>query len=102
MGNSSEKVGAGLLLPGKLGAGTASDLYETLSRRRGKAVVIDAGAVKNLGAQALQVLISAKRQWDRDGHRFEIIQASAEFQDALMHFGMSSLIPHEQETNDEG
>ena len=43
------------------------------SERRGRPIAIDASAVGQIGAQCVQVLLSAKRTWEADGVSLSIV-----------------------------
>ena len=65
------------------GRGTDGALLGFLKSSIGKPVQIDASDVALLSARQLQVLISAKRQWDADGHAFDVaIPQSVKFVEA--------------------
>jgi chemotaxis protein CheX len=57
----------------------ASPLASELLALRGHDVDVDAAAVSRMGAQCLQVLLSARATWRDDGFAFAITGASAEF-----------------------
>lgn len=50
----------------------ATPLAEALLARRGDDLVIDAASVERLGAQCLQVLLTACASWQADGHSFRV------------------------------
>ena len=54
---------------------------------RGRDVEVDASAVERVGAQCLQVLLSARATWDADGAAFAVVQASDEFTSTLALLG---------------
>ena len=54
---------------------------------RGRNVDIDASCVERLGAQCLQVLLSARRTWDADGAEFSVVSPSSEFTSTLALLG---------------
>ena len=54
---------------------------------RGRDVTVDAAAVERLGAQCLQVLLSARRTWDADGAAFAVVSASDDFTATLALLG---------------
>jgi chemotaxis protein CheX len=54
---------------------------------RGAAVEVDASAVERMGAQCLQVLLSARLTWDADGAAFSVTAASEEFTSTLALLG---------------
>jgi chemotaxis protein CheX len=56
-----------LHLPESLDLSAATPLAKALIERRGAPIVIDGSQVGQVGAQCVQVLLSAKRTWDADG-----------------------------------
>ena len=54
---------------------------------RGGAVEVDASAVERMGAQCLQVLLSARLTWDADGAGFAVVAPSEEFTSTLALLG---------------
>lgn len=70
----------------------AMPLAAALLARRGGDVVIDASAAQRMGAQCLQVLLSARATWAEDGHAFRITGASPEFAEASALLGAADLI----------
>jgi len=68
--------------------GTSDALLGFLKSVEGKPVQIDASDVSLLVARQLQVLMSAKRQWDADGLAFEVASASDAFRSGLAGFGL--------------
>ena len=77
------------LLPDCMDSAAAVDLCERLLSARGKAISIDASQVRRVGAQSLQVLISAARTWQMDGHAFEITEPSSELLDTIALAGLA-------------
>jgi len=69
----------------------AGPLAHELTARRGQAVALDAGAVRRVGGQCLQVLLAAEAAWAADGQAFEIINPSPEFADGLALMGAGYL-----------
>lgn len=65
----------------------ASPLAAELLALRGRDVAVDASAVERLGAQCLQVLLSARRTWDADGAAFAVVSASDDFTTTLALLG---------------
>ena len=63
---------------------------------RGKDIVVDASEVQHLGAQCGQLLVSAKRTWNTDGHAIRLEKASAEFIENIRLLGLTSLLPVEE------
>jgi chemotaxis protein CheX len=56
----------------------ATPLAAELLALRGADVEVDASAVGRMGAQCLQVLLSARATWGEDGFAFAIVAASRE------------------------
>jgi anti-anti-sigma regulatory factor len=65
-----------LRLPSCLDLPAARPLARSLIERRGQPIVIDASAVSQVGAQCIQVLLSAKRSWAADGLPLSIVNCS--------------------------
>ena len=74
-------------LPAILDLNAAGPLAHELGGMRGRGVQVDASAVRRLGAQCLQVLMSAQQTWANDGHVLKIGDASREFTDQWNAFG---------------
>ncbi|WP_238365937.1 STAS domain-containing protein [Mesobacterium pallidum] len=72
----------------KLNTRGALKLLEEIRAARGADVTIDASRVETLGTLALQVLLSARRTWDEDGHAFGIGEVSDHMQGALALTGL--------------
>jgi chemotaxis protein CheX len=68
-----------LRLPAVMDLNAAGPLVEALLDLRGQDVTLDASGVERLGAQCLQVLLSAQTTWAHDGRRLVMDQPSAEF-----------------------
>lgn len=67
---------AALRLPASLDLLAARPLAAALIERRGQPITIDASAVSQIGAQCVQVLLSAKRTWDADGVPLSIVNCA--------------------------
>jgi len=65
----------------------AGPLAHELLALRGRNVDIDASAVERLGAQCLQVLLSAHATWNTDGATFAVVSPSDEFTTTLALLG---------------
>jgi len=65
-----------LSLPSSLDLPAARPLAAALLKRRGKPITIDASAVGQVGAQCLQVLLSAKQTWQADGVSLSIVNCA--------------------------
>ncbi|MDZ4373919.1 MAG: STAS domain-containing protein [Phenylobacterium sp.] len=71
----------------------AGPLAKALLSRRGQPLDLDASEVRRLGAQCLQVLLSAQATWAADGADFQVTSASPEFVEGLALMGASQLCP---------
>ena len=65
----------------------AGPLARQLMAVRGRNVRVDASAVSRMGAQCLQVLLSARATWNADGASFALVSASSEFASTLALLG---------------
>ena len=65
-----------ITLPPGLDTGGAGTLAQRLSELRGKPVALDAAGVGRVGALGLQVLLSARLTWARDGERMSLERPS--------------------------
>ncbi|MGD1015452.1 MAG: STAS domain-containing protein [Roseiarcus sp.] len=63
-------------LPQCLDLPAARPLAQALLERRGKPIVVDGSSVHQLGAQCVQVLLSAKRTWSADGVALSIVNCA--------------------------
>lgn len=79
-----------LELPAVLDITAAAGLHGTLLGHRGAPLAVDASAVKRLGGQCLQLLISAGRTWGADGVPIRLTESSEAFQRDLALMGLSS------------
>ncbi len=66
----------------------ALPLVEDLLAQRGSDLMIDASKVERLGAQSLQILLSAISTWHADGVSIEFIDPSEPFVQGLTLFGI--------------
>lgn len=66
----------------------AAPLRNELIALRGRPVEIDGGEVERIGAQCVQVLVSAARTWADDGVAFAIVRRSEEMVSALRYMGV--------------
>ena len=67
----------------------AAPLARELLDARGSDLTLEAGEVRRLGGQCLQVLLSARQSWDRDGQSFAILDPSTAFLEAATLMGAS-------------
>lgn len=75
-------------LPPMLDITAAGPLASDLIGYRGKDLSVNAAQVQRIGAQCLQVLLSAAATWSQDGIEFEVTDASPEFAEALETVGL--------------
>ncbi|MHB8885948.1 MAG: STAS domain-containing protein [Methylovirgula sp.] len=68
----------------------ALPLAEGLLAQRGMELMIDASRVERLGAQSLQILLSAVSTWHADGVSIEFIEPSTPFLQGLELFGIDA------------
>ena len=71
----------------------AAPLARELLGHRGQPISLNAGNVRRLGGQCLQVLLSARTTWAADGQAFEIVEPSPEFAEGLSLMGAADLCP---------
>lgn len=79
MGNATECV----TLPTELDIKAASPLANQLLALRGRDVLLNASQIERVGAQCLQVLLSAASTWRSDGSSLTISEPSPAFTDAI-------------------
>ena len=84
---TTHKPRATMHLPQVLDLPAAQTLAAELLTRRGAPAEIDASAVQRVGAQALQVLLSARKTWASDGQDLTVCNPSTDFIEALDLFG---------------
>lgn len=77
-------------LPERFDSAAAADVLDGFKSRRGSALIVDASSVRRVGAQAMQILISATRTWQADGHTLTLENPSAELIDAATLLGLSN------------
>jgi chemotaxis protein CheX len=75
----------------------ASPLAGEFLNTRGRNVTIDASNVQKLGAQCVQVLLSARSTWTADGYSLVVADPSEPFLDALSTLGIPISDISEQE-----
>lgn len=71
----------------------AAPLVKELLGHRGQPISLNAGNVRRVGGQCLQVLLSARATWAADGQGFEIVEPSPEFAEGLAQMGAADLCP---------
>ena len=87
MENPAPESAAVLRLGQVLDLNAAGPLANEFLALRGQALEVDASAVERMGAQCLQVLLSARATWDADGAAFAVISPSDEFTSTLALLG---------------
>jgi chemotaxis protein CheX len=78
----------GLQLPEVLDVTFAGPLAESLLALRGSTLAIDATQVQRVGAQCVQVIMSAVSTWRADEVALSVVEPSQEFRDALSLLGI--------------
>lgn len=78
---------ANFILPDVLDQRGAQNVSQQLIALVGQPLVIDASALRRLGAVGLEMLIATQRQWREDGANFHIQDWSPESLDMLMRLG---------------
>ena len=84
-----------LVLDETLDLNAASELAKTLGGLRGTAITIDPSQVGRVGAQCIQVLISASKTWSGDGIDFAVMPGSEPFAEGLELLGLTSFFFNE-------
>ncbi len=86
---TSEPEGV-LRLPEFLDLAAATPLARALLERRGKPIVLDGSSVHRMGAQCVQVLLSAERTWRADGVPLSIVDCAPRMIEDLQLLGIDS------------
>jgi chemotaxis protein CheX len=86
-----------LKLPKVLDLNAAGRLHEQVLAHRGADIDVDASEVVRVGAQCIQVLLSAVMSWRAENLRFKVESASNSFVNTLDLLGISdeALLPKE-------
>jgi chemotaxis protein CheX len=77
-------------LPKALDLRAASPLANALLSSRGGAMRLDASQVETVGAQCLQVILSARQTWERDGVPLTIVNATTALLSAFADAGLNT------------
>lgn len=77
-----------MTLSSELDIKAAIPLASELLALRGRDVAIDASQIERVGAQCLQVLLSAAATWDADGVELTLNSPSVPFTDAIRLAGL--------------
>jgi chemotaxis protein CheX len=78
-----------ITLDERLDLRAAAPLAETLLASRGGDLVLDAGAVTQIGGLAVQVIRAAAQSWAGDGHQLTIAHVSPDLADQLQLLGFT-------------
>jgi len=78
-----------VLLPEVLDLGAAAPLAAQLMAVRGSDLVLDGSAVRRIGGQCLQVLLSARITWAAEGHSLVLTNASPDLTEGLAVLGLT-------------
>ncbi len=95
--SSDDETSKILKLPAVLDLNAANRLYEQVLAHKGSDIDVDASEVSRIGAQCIQVLLSAAQSWRFDHHSFKVVHASDVFIKTLQLLGISdeALLPGE-------
>jgi len=83
-----QTMSTSLALPPILDITAAGPLASEFLRVRGKDVSVDASKVERVGAQCIQVLLSAVATWTLDGMEFDLANPSAALVDSFDTVGL--------------
>lgn len=78
-----------IILPETLDLRAASPLATALLSARGGGMRLNGSHVKTVGGQCLQVIVSARQTWERDGMPLTIVNPTEEFLAAFADAGLS-------------
>jgi chemotaxis protein CheX len=85
---SSQPLAQTLQLPEVLDLSYAAPLAESFLALRGMNLTVDAASVQRVGAQCVQVIMSAVSTWRADEVALSVVDPSQEFRDALSLLGI--------------
>jgi chemotaxis protein CheX len=77
-----------LVLPEVLDMNAATPLAGELLSYRGTDLAADASRVQRIGAQAIQVLMSARMTWEQEGMKLTVVNPSPAFTGAVELLGI--------------
>lgn len=83
-----QAMSATVALPSVLDITAAGPLASEFLKVRGKDVTVDASKVERVGAQCIQVLLSAVATWTLDGVEFDLANPSSALVDSLQTAGL--------------
>lgn len=79
-----------LSLPARMDFASLDAFHAEIKEARGEDVCLDGSQVSHLGSCGLQLLISAWKAWEQDGHSLTIKNPSQKFNDHIQQLGLSS------------
>lgn len=85
----AKAAGGSMTLPSELDIKAAQPLAAEFIAARGTDIALNASQVERVGAQCLQVLLSAAATWEADGLELTVEQPSTAFSDAIRTAGLS-------------
>lgn len=88
MGNKKSAQNS-LSLATVLDLNEASNLHVKLMSLRGSDLTIDASGVERVGAQCMQVIMAAKKNWDEDKLSFKFSKVSDAFTKTMQLIGIN-------------
>lgn len=88
-----------LKLPQTLDVAAVRAVREDLLVRRGKAVTIDASDLERIGGLGIELLISAKRQWQNDEQALQLVGLSDPVLAAFSDLGLDAVTLDVAETD---
>lgn len=84
----AKAAGGGMTLPSELDIKAAAPLAAEFIAARGADIALNASQVERVGAQCLQVLLSAAATWSADGLELSLEEPSPAFVDAVAIAGL--------------
>lgn len=84
----AKEASATITLPDELDIRAATPLAAKLAAARGTDLTLDLSQVERVGAQCLQLLLSAAATWDADGAELALKEPSPAFTDAVAIAGL--------------
>lgn len=89
-------VGPVLVLDEMLNLAAARPLAEALASARGTDLALSVANVRHLGAQCGQLLLAGAKAWQADGHVFQIIDKTPEFDEGVRLLGLDPYLSDEE------
>lgn len=85
---TSKQGGSSLALPEMMDLRAAGSLAASLLSAQGSPLVLDGSNVKKIGAQCMQLIVSAHLTWERDGMSLMVVKASKELMESFRAAGL--------------